>query len=131
MTLDPLATTLRSMVDAVGALAPAPKETGVESNSPVIVIVEVVAKPGCFEPVLAAFRQSRARARNWVGCQGFEITTPEGRENTLIIVERWDSAADHARILAEITASEGFHNFRKLLAKDLSSQRLVIVPADT
>lgn len=99
------------------------------SSGPVLVVVEVVAKPGCIDTVLEAFRRSRAHVRDWPGCQGFEITRPEGSDDTLVIVERWDSAEQHAHIFAQMMASEGFQKFRKLLTKDPVSQRLAIVPA--
>lgn len=94
------------------------------SKRAVIVLVEATVKPGHLDAVLGAFEQSRARSHDWAGCQSFEITQPEGRNDVVVVVERWASTDDHKREIAAILTGEGFQAFRQMLTKDLAFQYL-------
>lgn len=96
----------------------------------VIVLVEASVKQGKLDAVLSAFEQSRARSHEWTGCESFEVTRPEGRDDVVVVVERWASADDHKREIAAIMAGEGFRRFRSLLTKDLAFQYLAVASRD-
>ena len=90
----------------------------------IIVLVDVKIKPGNAEAVLAGFKRSQERCKEWSGCRRFDITVDEGISEQMIIIEHWDSIDSHRREVEKTTGSETFADFRQLLADDLKFRYL-------
>lgn len=102
----------------LGAAARARAQDGV------IVLVEVVAKPGQRAQVLAALRRSQTRCAEWPGCRRFEIGISADDDRRFVLVELWDSIAQHKAEVAKVVSGKHFAAFRALLERDLSFRYL-------
>jgi quinol monooxygenase YgiN len=95
-----------------------------EPSKQVLVLVEAYAKPGMREAVIAGFKRSQGASSQWPGCRQFDITVAPERDDLVIVIERWDSAAQHGQLFRQIVAGEGFKRFRELLTAELSPRYL-------
>lgn len=95
-----------------------------ENLKTVLVVVEAHVKAGMRDAVIAGFKRSQAASPEWPGCRQFDITVAKDRDDLVIVVERWDSAAQHGALFRQIVSSEGFKRFRELLSSDLAPRYL-------
>ena len=69
------------------------------TNTDLVVLATASAKPGAEEALLAALRDVAAPTRAQPGCRSFELLRSRESPGVVIAIERWASAADHARHL--------------------------------
>jgi quinol monooxygenase YgiN len=60
------------------------------------VILQVTAQPGKAADLIAAFDSILPATREFKGCQGVTVHQDTADENVLVLIEKWDSAEDHA-----------------------------------
>jgi quinol monooxygenase YgiN len=60
-----------------------------------IITLEVPAKPGQGDALVAAFNKILPETRDYKGCQS--VTVLQGTENpdSIVLIEHWDSSEDH------------------------------------
>lgn len=63
---------------------------------PTTVILEVTAQPGKGGELISAFDQILPDTRDFKGCQGVTVHQDAGNPDSLTLIEKWDSAEDHA-----------------------------------
>jgi quinol monooxygenase YgiN len=95
-----------------------------ENLKSVLVVVKAHAKPGMRDALIAGFKRSQAASPAWPGCRQFDITIAPERDDLVIVIERWDSAAQHGALFRQIVSDEGFKRFRELLSADLAPRYL-------
>jgi quinol monooxygenase YgiN len=60
------------------------------------VILEVPVQPGKADDMISAFDEILPDTRSFKGCQGVTVHRDAADPNTLVLIEHWDSAEDHA-----------------------------------
>lgn len=90
------------------------------SPTPVCVIVIARARDGQRQDVLDAFERSKFQMAQADGCLKFDVHYGADDPKLVMVHEKWQSIEQHRAVFRQVTGTDAFAGFRKLLESDLA-----------